>query len=67
MTLNRPEAVPATLLILTIPMVAIIALRGRNSINVRGFLLITTGRIPGALAGVMILVAGPACPFAGLL
>jgi uncharacterized membrane protein YfcA len=58
MALIRPEAVPATLLILTIPLVAILALRERNSINVRGFLLITTGRIPGALAGVLILVAG---------
>jgi len=67
MTLIRPEAVPATLLILTIPMVAILALRERNSINVRGFLLITTGRIPGALAGVLILVAGPASPFAEIL
>ena len=67
MTLIRPEAVPATLLILTIPMVAIIALREPNSINVRGFLSITTGRIPGALAGVLILIAGPASPFAGFL
>jgi hypothetical protein len=63
MTLIHPEAVPATLLILIIPMVAILALRERNSINVRGFLLITTGRI----AGVLILVAGPASPFAGFL
>ena len=67
MALIRPEAVPATLLIITIPLVAILALRERNSINVRGFLLITTGRIPGALAGVLILVAGPASPFAGFL
>jgi hypothetical protein len=41
MTLIRPEAVPATLLILTIPMMVIIALRERSSINFRGFLLIT--------------------------
>jgi uncharacterized protein len=60
MTLIRPEAVPATLLILTIPMVVIIALRERNSINVRGFLLITAGRIPGTLVGVLILVVVPA-------
>jgi hypothetical protein len=67
MTLIRPEAVPATLLILTIPMVAIIALRERNSINVRGFLSTTPGRILGALAGVLILIAGSASPFAGFL
>ena len=60
MTLIRPEVVPATLLILTIPTVVIIALRERNSINVRGFLLITAGRIPGTLAGVLILVVVPA-------
>jgi uncharacterized membrane protein YfcA len=64
-TLIRPEAVPATLLILTIPLVAIIALRERNSIDVRGFLLITAGRIPGTLAGVLILVVVPASPFVG--
>jgi uncharacterized membrane protein YfcA len=67
MTLIRPEAVPATLLILTIPMVVIIALRERNSIDVRGFLLITAGRIPGTLAGVLILVAVPASLLAVVL
>ena len=67
MTLIRPEAVPATLLILTIPMVVIIALRERDSINVRGFLLITAGRIPGTLAGVLILVAVPASLLAVVL
>ncbi len=60
MTLIHPEAVPATLLILSIPMVVIIALRERSSINIRGFLLITMGRIPGTLAGVLILVVVPA-------
>jgi uncharacterized protein len=67
MTLIRPEAVPATLLILTIPMVVIIALRERSSINVRGFLLITAGRIPGILAGVLILVVVPASLLAVVL
>jgi uncharacterized protein len=66
MTLIRPEAVPATLLILTIPMV-IIALRERSSINVRGFLFITAGRIPGILGGVLILVVVPASLLAVVL
>ncbi len=66
-TLIHPEAVPATLLILTLPMVVIIALRERSSINIRGFLLITTGRIPGTLVGVLILVVVPANLFAVVL
>jgi uncharacterized membrane protein YfcA len=67
MALVRPEAVPATLLILTIPMVVIMVLRERSSINVRGFLLITAGRIPGTLACVLILVAVPASLLAMVL
>lgn len=67
MALIYPEAVPATLLILAIPMVGIIVLRERSSINVRGFLLITAGRIPGTIAGVLILVAAPASLLAVVL
>ncbi len=60
MTLIHPEAGPTTLRIITLPMVMAIALRERSSTNVRGFLLITTGRISGTLAGVLILVVVPA-------
>jgi uncharacterized protein len=59
MTLIVPQAVPATILFLTLPMVVTIALREREAINVRGFLLITAGRIPGTLVGVLILVMVP--------
>lgn len=59
MAVVSPEAVPVTLLILTLPMVAAIALRERKKLNVRGFLLITAGRVPGTLAGVLVLVVVP--------
>jgi uncharacterized membrane protein YfcA len=59
LTLILPQAVPATILFLTLPVVVTIALRERRAINVRGFLLITAGRIPGTLVGVLILVIVP--------
>lgn len=59
MAVVSPEAVPVTLLILTLPMVAAITLRERKELNVRGFLLITAGRVPGTLAGVLVLVVVP--------
>jgi uncharacterized membrane protein YfcA len=59
LTLIVPQAVPATILFLTLPVVVTIALRERKAINVRGFLLITAGRIPGTLVGVLILVIVP--------
>ncbi len=67
MTLIHPEAGPTTLRIITLPMVMAIALRERSSTNVRGFLLITTGRISGTLAGVLILVVVPASLLAVVL
>src|SRR3712207_3137430 len=59
LTLILPQAVHATILLLTLPMAVTIALRERRAINARGFLLITAGRIPGTLVGVLILVIVP--------
>lgn len=55
LTLALPEAVPATLLFLSLPMVALMALRERGAVNVSSFVWITIGRLPGTLVGVWIL------------
>jgi uncharacterized membrane protein YfcA len=60
LALIRPEAVPATIVLLSIPMVVLMAIRERGSIRVRDFLRITTGRLPGTLVGAWILLALPA-------
>jgi uncharacterized protein len=49
LALVRPEAVPATIVLLSIPMVVLMAMRERGSIRVRDFLWITAGRLPGTL------------------
>ena len=59
LALVRPEAVPATIVLLSIPMVVLMALRERGAISVRDFLWITAGRLPGTLAGGWILSAIP--------
>lgn len=51
LALVRPEAMPATIVILSMPMVALMALRERGSIDVHDFLWITAGRIPGTIVG----------------
>lgn len=56
----RPEAVPVTIVLLSIPMVTLMALRERGSISTRDFAWITTGRLPGTLVGVWILLVIPA-------
>ena len=60
LALVRPEAVPATIVLLSIPMVALMAIRERGSIRVRDFLWTTAGRLPGTLVGAWILLALPA-------
>lgn len=57
LALVRPEAVPATIVLLSIPMVVLMALRERGAISVRDFAWITLGRLPGVLAGGWILSA----------
>lgn len=60
LALVRPEAVPATIVLLSIPMVTLMAIRERGSIRVRDFLWITAGRLPGTLVGAWILLVLPA-------
>lgn len=64
LALVRPGAVPATIVLLSIPLVVLMALRERGAISVRDFLWITAGRLPGALAGGWILSAIPASSLA---
>lgn len=51
LTLVQPEAVPTTIVLLSLPMVALMAWRERGSIRVHDFLWITAGRLPGTLVG----------------
>lgn len=60
LALVRPEAVPATIVLLSFPMVALMAWRERGSIRVHDFLCITAGRLPGTLLGAGILLIIPA-------
>lgn len=59
-TLFVPRALPATLLFLALPMTALMALRERQAIDLRGFAWITAGRVLGTAAGAAVLVAVPA-------
>lgn len=59
MALIRPEAVPATLLMLALPMTAFMALRERRSVDMTGFVWITGGRFIGTIAGVGVLAMVP--------
>lgn len=59
LALVRPGAVPTTIVLLSLPMVALMAWRERGSIRVHDFLWITAGRLPGTLVGACILLAIP--------
>lgn len=54
-SLLEPRALPASMLFLALPMTAWMAFRERASIETRGFVEITIGRLPGTLLGVVIL------------
>lgn len=59
LALILPEAVPATLLFLALPMSVLMAFRERRAIDVRGFAWITAGRLPGTFVGAWILLIIP--------
>lgn len=59
MALLRPEAIPATLLLVALPMTIFMTLRERYSINLTDFTWITGGRLVGTLFGAGILVVIP--------
>src|SRR4028119_1534599 len=60
MALLYPEALPATPLLLALPMTALMTAREWCSIDVTGFFLITVARAVGTAAGIVLLVLAPA-------
>ena len=60
MALLYPEALPATPLLLALPLTALMSAREWRSIDVTGFLLITGARAIGTAAGVGLVVLIPA-------
>jgi len=59
LTLIRPDALPATILLIALPMTTFMALRERRSIDVAGLRRAAAARLPGTLAGVMLLAYVP--------
>jgi uncharacterized membrane protein YfcA len=59
LTLLRPDALPATILFLAVPMTTTMALRERRAIDVSGFLYSTAGRVFGTAVGVALIAAVP--------
>ena len=60
MALLYPEALPATPLLLALPLTALMSAREWRSIDVTGFFLITVARAVGTAAGVGLVVLIPA-------
>jgi uncharacterized membrane protein YfcA len=59
MSLVLPWAVPVTPLLLALPMTVLMSAREWRSIDTGGFVLITTGRLIGTIAGVTLLALAP--------
>lgn len=59
LTLVRPEALPATVLLLTIPMAMSMAVRERHAIDVTGLAYLLLGRLAGTFGGVGLLLLVP--------
>jgi uncharacterized membrane protein YfcA len=58
--LIHPAALPATALLLALPMVAVLAYRERHAVDFTGFGSISVGRVFGTVAGVWLLKTIPA-------
>ena len=56
----HPAALPATALLLALPMVAVLAYRERHDVDLAGFGAISVGRVFGTVAGVWLLKEIPA-------
>ena len=56
----HPAALPATALLLALPMVAVLAYRERHDVDLTGFGAISVGRVFGTVAGVWLLKEIPA-------
>lgn len=59
MVLLLPWAVPVTPLCLALPMTVLVGAREWRSIDLDGFVLITSGRLVGTVAGAALLVVAP--------
>lgn len=59
LTLVEPVAVPVVVLLLALPMACVMAIRERSSMDLRGFYLLTAGRLAGTVAGVGLVVVIP--------
>ncbi len=57
LSIVEPSAVPATIIFLALPLTVIMSIRERAHIDVRGFWLMTIGRVPGVVGGVLLVVA----------
>ncbi len=53
----EPDALPATLALVVIPLVAVMAIRERHALDRRGVTWITVGRIPGTIVGAVVVAA----------
>jgi uncharacterized membrane protein YfcA len=59
LTLLRPDALPAALLLLAFPMTVAMAVREWSAIDLRGFAYATAGRVVGTAGGIALLSAIP--------
>jgi len=57
--LLRPEALPATVLIMSMPMTMTLALRERGDIEAGGLVRLTAGRVVGTVVGVWLVRSWP--------
>jgi uncharacterized protein len=53
----EPDALPATLALVVIPLVAVMAVRERHAVDRRGVTWITVGRVPGTVVGAWVVAA----------
>jgi uncharacterized protein len=51
----EPDALPATLALVVIPLVAVMAVRERHALDRRGVAWITVGRLPGTVVGAVVV------------
>ena len=59
LTLVRPEALPATLLLIVMPLGVFLAFKERRAIDVSGLAYVLSGRLLGTLGGVGLLLLVP--------
>ena len=59
LALADPESLPATVLLLALPLTSVVAFRERHSIDLPGFYWVTGGRLLGIAGGLGLLVTVP--------